>query len=61
MKANEWDIENVCIPAEYSSSVKNCMTRNDLLQQLRSWISPVERVALRDDTVQNISRFNRMT
>ena len=61
MKANEWDMENVCIPAEYISSVQTCMTRNDLLNDLRAQISPAERAALRDDTVQNISRYNRMT
>ena len=61
MKANEWDMENVCIPAEYISSVQTCMTRNDLLNDLRAQISPAERAALRDDTVQNISRYNRAT
>lgn len=61
MKANEWDIENVRIPAEYSSRVQICMTRNDLLNDLRGQISPAEREALRDNTVQNISRYNRMT
>ena len=61
MKANEWDIENVCIPAEYSSRVHICMTRNDLLNNLRGQISPAERAALWNDTVQNISRYNRMT
>lgn len=61
MKANEWDMGEVCIPAEYSSRMHICMTRNDLLQQLRSWIYPAERAALRDDTIQNISRYNRMT
>ena len=61
MKANEWDIENVCIPADYSSRVQICMPRNDLFQPLKAQISPAERAALRDDTVQNISRYNRMT
>ena len=61
MKANEWDIGNVRIPAEYSSRVQICMTRKDLLNDLRGQISPAEREALRDNTVQNISRYNRMT
>jgi len=51
----------VCIPAEYSFCVHICMTRNDLLNDLRGQISPAERAALWNDTVQNISRYNRMT
>lgn len=49
------------MPAEYSSRMHICMTRNDLLNDLRGQISPAERAALRGDTVRNISRYNRAT
>ena len=61
MKSNERDMGEVYIPAEYSSRMQICMTRNDLLNDLRAQISPAERAALRDNAVQNISRYNRMT
>ena len=61
MKENERDIVEGYIPAGYNSCAQTCMTRNDLLQDLRAQISPAERAALRDDAVHNISRYNRMT
>lgn len=42
-------------------TLANETTRSDLLDALRARISPDERAALRDNTVQNISRYNRMT
>ena len=61
MKSNERDMGKVYIPAEHNSRVQICMTRVDLLQDIRARISPAERAALRDDTVQNISRYIRAT
>lgn len=61
MKDNERDVVEGYIPAGYNSCAQTCMTRNDLLQDLRAQISPDERAALRDGTVPNISRYNRMT
>jgi len=56
MKSNERDMGKVYIPAEHNSRVQICMTRVDLLQDIRARISPAARAALRDDTVQNISQ-----
>ena len=61
MKSHVRDMGEVYIPAEHIFRVQTCMTRNDLLQDLRAQISPAERAALRDDVVQNISRYNRAT
>ena len=61
MKANERDRREASIPVEYNSRVRTCMTRNDLLQDIRARISPAERADLQDDAVRNISRYNRAT